>query len=96
MKLPLSKEKKTEVIQSIVQFATEELEVDISEMQAGFLLEYFAKEIAPFAYNEGIEDAKRFLLEKAEDLGATCFEEGLTYWQSKEKGNRSIRRKPTG
>jgi uncharacterized protein (DUF2164 family) len=52
MAIELSKTEKADIIYSIQKFFREELETEISEMSAGFLLNYFMKEIAPFAYNQ--------------------------------------------
>jgi uncharacterized protein (DUF2164 family) len=52
MSLSVSKEQKAEIIESIQHFFSEKLEVELSEVQAGFLLEYFSREIAPFAYTK--------------------------------------------
>jgi uncharacterized protein (DUF2164 family) len=93
MSLSLSKEQKAEVIGSIRRFFSEKLELELSELQAGFLLDYFSAEIAPFAYNEGVADAQNFLVRLREDLPSTCFEEPLTYWHGDEKSPR-VRRKP--
>jgi uncharacterized protein (DUF2164 family) len=93
MSLSLSKEQKAEVIASIRRFFSEKLELELNELQAGFLLDYFSAEIAPFAYNEGVADAQRFLLRLCEDLPSTCFQEALTYWDVDDKSQR-IRRKP--
>jgi uncharacterized protein (DUF2164 family) len=41
MSLSLSKERKAEVIFSIRRFFSEELELVLSELQSGFLLDYF-------------------------------------------------------
>jgi len=84
MPVQLSKEQRKEILHSIERFSSEELEHEINGMQAGFLLDYFLKEIAPFAYNQGAEDARRFIQEKLEDLSGTCFEHGLTYWDKKK------------
>jgi uncharacterized protein (DUF2164 family) len=54
-------------------------------MRAKFLLDYVMKEIAPFAYNRGVKDAEGYFRTKVEDLPATCFEDGLTYWVPKRK-----------
>jgi hypothetical protein len=43
------------------------------------------KEIAPFVYNKGVSDAEAYFRAKIEDLPATCFEPGLTYWLKKRK-----------
>ncbi len=54
-------------------------------MRAKFLLDYILKEIAPLAYNRGVKDAEDFLRGRMEDLSATCFEDGLTFWTAKRK-----------
>ena len=81
--LKLSAAQKKDVLRSMGRYFSEELETDLSDMQAGLFLDYLMKEIAPLAYNQGVEDARRFLAEKMEDLSATCFEHGLTYWDKK-------------
>ncbi len=85
---------KREALDSILRYMSEEIDVDVSEMQAELILDYFTKELAPFAYNKGIQDAQQFLLMKAEDLGGACFEEGLTYWKNGSGSSRAVRRKP--
>jgi hypothetical protein len=45
---------------AVVYIGSEKLELELSELQAGFLLDYFSTEIAPFAYNEGVADAQKF------------------------------------
>lgn len=85
MAIELTKEEVADVVPSLQRFFREELEVELSEMRAKFLLGYFLKEIAPFAYNKGVKDAESFFRGKVEDLTATCFEDGLTYWLKKQK-----------
>jgi uncharacterized protein (DUF2164 family) len=93
MPVSLTKEQKSEIASSIRRFVADELNHEVSEMQAGFLLDYFLQEIAPFAYNQGVADAQKQLIRLAEDLSGTCFEEPLTYWERKG-GSRAVRRKP--
>ena len=81
----IAKQETDGIIQSLRRYFREGLEQEISEMQARFLLDYFLKEIAPFAYNKGVKDAEAFLLSKLEDLPANCFEDGMTYWRKKRK-----------
>lgn len=94
MKLKLSAGQKADAIHSIRRYLSEEMEVEASKMQAGFLLDYFAKELAPIAYNQGVADSQEFMLAKAEDLPGTCFEEGLTYWSQINNSAKLVRRKP--
>jgi uncharacterized protein (DUF2164 family) len=93
MSLAISKERKKEIVQSTRRFFAEKLEIDLSEVQAGFLIEYFFREIAPLAYNQGVEDAQRYLIRLAEDLPGTCFQEPLTYWDPPDPSH-GVRRKP--
>jgi uncharacterized protein (DUF2164 family) len=91
----MSKEQKEQIIQSVRRFFEEKLELEISDVQAGFLLEYFLKEIAPFAYNQGVEDAQNYLMRLGEDLPGSCFQEPFTYWDPHDSSHR-VRRKPQG
>lgn len=93
MELSLTKEQKSEITTSIRRFVADELNHEVSEMQASFLLEYFVQEIAPFAYNKGVEDAQKHLARLVEDLHGNCFEEPLTYWDKQGRA-RGVRRKP--
>lgn len=90
----LVKEQKAELVSSLRRYFTEELDAELSDLQAGLFLEYLFSEIAPLAYNQGVEDARKFVLSATEDLPGTCFQEPLTYW--KRKGAREVRRKPNG
>ncbi len=85
MSLELNKEDLPAIVASLQRYFREELDTELSEMRAKFLLDYIQKEIAPFAYNRGVNDAERYFRTKVEDLSAICFEDGLTYWVAKRK-----------
>ncbi len=91
MNTPFSKDQKAEVVSSLRHYFTENLDSNLSEMQAGFLLEYFMNEIGPFAYNQGIEDARKYFLRLTEDLPGTYFQEPLTHWKTR---SGTVRRLP--
>ena len=93
MSLPLSKEQKAEAVKFIRRFFSEKLELELSEVQAGFLLDYFWRELAPFSYNQGVTDAQKYLMRLNEDLPGTCFQEPLTYWDVAGSSDK-VRRKP--
>lgn len=84
MNTPFSKDQKAEIVSSLRRYFTENLDSELSEMQSGFLLEYLMNEIAPFAYNQGVEDAQKYFLRAAEDLPGTCFQEPLTHWKPRK------------
>lgn len=85
MPIELAKDEVAQLLPSIQKFCREELELELSDMRANFLLSYFLKEIAPFAYNKGVKDAENYFRARVEELPATCFEDGLTYWVKKRK-----------
>ena len=43
------------------RFVDEKLQLDLSEMRAGFLFDYSIHEIPSFAYNRRVEDAQKDL-----------------------------------
>lgn len=90
----LSDEEKSEIVASLQRYFAEELDQELRDMPAGFLLEYILQEIGPFAYNKGVADARAYFTSRAEELPGVCFEEGLTYWKQAKGGERWVRRKP--
>lgn len=79
MNITLSKEEKANALRSIQQFFEEDMEMALGGLQAELVLEYFSKEIAPYAYNQGVADAQHFMAQRVEDLGPSCYEEPLKY-----------------
>ena len=79
MQLTDSIAEKEKIIRSIQQFFEEQMDEEIGDLKAQLILEFFAKELAPLAYNKGIRDAETFLGNSIEDLKATCFIEPFKY-----------------
>ena len=85
MSVELEKHQIEAVIPSIKRYISEEFGEDIGDLKAQLLLNYFLKEIAPYAYNQGVKDAENYFRIKMEDLPGSCFEFELTYWDEKRK-----------
>ena len=85
MALELTPQDFEQIIPSLQKYFREELDQELSEMKARFLLEYFQKEIAPLAYNKGVKDAEQYFRTKTEDLTGVCYEDPLTYWTRKKR-----------
>lgn len=84
MPLELKKEEAEQIIPSIQKYFRQELDIELGEMQAKFVLGFFQKEIAPYAYNKGVADAEKFFRDKIEDLSGSCFEPESTFWLKKK------------
>ena len=81
MAIELSKETRVALISSIQSYFDEQMDDEIGQMKAGFLLDYFLKEIGPAVYNQAIRDAAAYFQEKAGDLDHSCYEPEMTFWQ---------------
>ena len=92
MPLQLTDDQRAQALTSLRRFADEELEVELSDIQARALLDYILKELGPSAYNAGVADAQAFLRDRLADMEATCFEPEFPFWP---KGT-SVRRKRDG
>lgn len=83
IKLPSATEKM--MISSIRTYFIKEMEQeDIGEMTAGFILNFFLKELAPTIYNQAISDAQSTLQDTVSDLNGTCYEAEFSYWNKKK------------
>lgn len=83
--LELSPDELTAAVASLKRYSREEMADELGDLPARFLIEFFLKEIGPLAYNRGVKDAEEYFRGKLEDLGATCFEEPMTFWTKRRK-----------
>ena len=64
----LTKEQREKSIAKIKEYITEDLNIEISNMQSGFLIDFITDNISGYYYNKAIADALYFMTEKTEDL----------------------------
>lgn len=67
-KIKFSKEETNTIIRRIQDYFDGELETEIGQMQAEFLLNFFSEEIGAYHYNRGLYDAQALLLKKVDDF----------------------------
>jgi len=80
MAITLAPEVTKQLLASIKRYVAEHLEQDIGDLQAGLLLDFFLKEIAPSVYNTAIHDAQNYVQDRLNDLEGVCYEKEFTYW----------------
>ncbi len=85
MELELSKDETAQLLGSLRRFFREELETEISELQAKLVWRFFLKEVAPLAYNKGVAEAEAFMRSRVEDLNTSCYEQPFIYWTKNGK-----------
>lgn len=68
MAVTLSDETRKHALASLRRLWTENIETDVSDLQAIVLLEFILKESGPSAHNAGVADAQAYLRDRLEDL----------------------------
>lgn len=73
-KIAFSKTEKEEIVAKIKRYFSDELDQDIGQFDAEFLLDFFSKEVGAYYYNRGLGDAKAIVDNKLEDVGDAIYE----------------------
>lgn len=89
MALKLSDDARKRALASLKRFWAENLDAEVSDLQAIALLDFFLREIGPTVYNAGVADAQTYLRDRVADLEGTCFEPEFAYWPK----SSAVRRK---
>jgi uncharacterized protein (DUF2164 family) len=79
MRIELTDERRERIVRSIRQFFHDRLDQDLSEFQAGEILDFFVGELGAPVYNQAIRDAHAFLEEKLTDLEGEFYEPEESY-----------------
>lgn len=58
---------RADLVAALRAYCNDELETDLGAMQAGFFLDWIAKEVGPAFYNQGVQDAKAVLEDRLEE-----------------------------
>lgn len=67
-KFELSKEKKDKMIDAIQSYFLNERDIELGDLAAALILDFFTEKLAPEFYNLGVEAAHQYMSEKVEDL----------------------------
>ncbi len=68
MTIKLSDERRGDILGKLNAFYLETFDETLSEYQAERLLDFFIRKLGPEVYNQAIQDARKFMLEKLDDL----------------------------
>jgi uncharacterized protein (DUF2164 family) len=69
-RIKISKETEEKMRNSIVNYFLNERNEDLGYLASQLLLDFFIEELAPYVYNQGVEDAYVYIKDKTEDLFA--------------------------
>jgi len=79
--MKLEKDTEQYLLASIKRFFGEELEMEIGDLKAALVLDFFVGEMGPSIYNQAIADAQAFFTEKVSDLAGVHNEAEFDYWK---------------
>ena len=66
--IEFSKEEKALLVNKLQRYFTEELQQEIGQFDAEFLLEFVSRELGAYYYNHGLYDAQAALAAKLDDI----------------------------
>lgn len=67
-KFELSREKKEHMIAEIQSYFRAERDIELGDLAAALILDFFCEKLASEFYNQGVADAQRYMSEKVEDM----------------------------
>ena len=72
--IEFTREQKALLIDQIQKYFAKELDQEIGDFDAEFLLDFFSEKIGGYYYNQGLNDARALLDEKLETITESFYE----------------------
>ena len=72
--IKFSKDEKELIVQKIQHYFSAELDQEIGQFDAEFLLDFFSEEVGSYYYNRGLYDAQSILESKLENIAEAIYE----------------------
>ena len=73
-KIEFPDDQKDIIVNKIQRYFNQELEQDIGQFDAEFLLDFFSKEMGSFYYNKGLYDAQTIITSKVDTITDAIYE----------------------
>ena len=85
MAVELTKEEIKDIIPSVLQYFSDDMDMELSDLKVRLLLDFFVSEIGAYGYNQGVNDSQRFMQRQLDDLKGTCHEYPADYWEKRTR-----------
>jgi uncharacterized protein (DUF2164 family) len=72
-KIKLTEDRENGLLRSFIAFYSAEFDEELSQFRAEQIFDFFIKALGPAVYNQAIQDARAFMMEKLEDLDADFY-----------------------
>jgi uncharacterized protein (DUF2164 family) len=74
MAVTLDEKRRASMISRLQGFFLEEFDEELSAFRAESVLDFFLEALGPSVYNQGVEDARGYMMRKLDDLDAEIHE----------------------
>ena len=74
MAITIDSERRERLVEMLRKFWLEEFDEEMSPFRAGKLLEFVAESLGPQVYNQAVQDARKFMQERLDDLDGEVHE----------------------
>lgn len=72
--ISFDEERKAVLCQKLQRYIADELDHEVGQFEAEFLLDFISKEIGGYYYNKGLQDAGSVIAAKFEDINDALYE----------------------
>jgi uncharacterized protein (DUF2164 family) len=73
-KLEFTPAEKNKIVQKVKMYFLQELDQEIGNFDAEFLIDFFAEEVGAYFYNRGLYDAQAVFSQKVDELADSIYE----------------------
>ena len=73
-KIEFSKEEKESIVKKVQSYFEQELDQELGQFDAEFLLDFFSKEVGGYYYNRGMYDAQAYIEKKMETISEDLYQ----------------------
>lgn len=84
MAVELTKTEIKDIIPSVQQYFSDEMDMELSDLKARLLLDFFVSEVGAYAYNKGVNDCQKFMQRQLDDMKGSCHEFPADYWNKRK------------
>lgn len=74
MRVRLSDDRKAGLLRKLTEMYSRDFDQTLSLFRAEQILDFFVKSLGPSVYNQAIQDARGFMMERLDDLDAAFYE----------------------
>lgn len=72
--IEMTNEQKESIAEKLKAYFQEELDRDLGQFEADFLLDFLIAELGPYFYNQGLYDARAVMEKRVEDIAESIYE----------------------